>query len=90
MLAKKGRIQLQQSVHAFAQALFVRPNVMLAEITSAIAVEAGELPHLHGDPADRILVATALELDVPLLTADELLLDYVTMKDKFRAIDARR
>lgn len=29
------------------------------------------LPDFHGDPADRIIVATAITLGIPLITADE-------------------
>jgi PIN domain nuclease of toxin-antitoxin system len=36
--------------------------------------------HFHGDPADQLIAATAIELDVPLLTADE----------RFRALPALR
>jgi PIN domain nuclease of toxin-antitoxin system len=33
-------------------------------------------PPLHADPADRVVVATALELAAPLVTRDQRLLDY--------------
>ena len=35
------------------------------------ATRAGSLPLHHRDPFDRLLVAQALELDVPILSADE-------------------
>jgi PIN domain nuclease of toxin-antitoxin system len=34
-------------------------------------MEAGLLPDFHGDPVDRIIIATALELRVRLATRDE-------------------
>ncbi len=41
------------------------------ELTPEIALEANRLPgRFHRDPADQILVATARELNLPLLTAD--------------------
>ncbi len=40
-------------------------------VTESIATEAGLLESFHGDPADRIIVSTALELRVPLATRDE-------------------
>jgi PIN domain nuclease of toxin-antitoxin system len=44
------------------------------EHTHALAVAA--LPPLHGDPFDRLLVAQAGLLDVPILTADPTVADY--------------
>jgi PIN domain nuclease of toxin-antitoxin system len=47
------------------------------EINHEIAAGAYSLPgDFHKDPADRILVATALLLNLTLLTADEMILDY--------------
>lgn len=40
-----------------------------------IATLAGELPAAHGDPADRMRVATAILRDLTLVTADAVLLD---------------
>jgi PIN domain nuclease of toxin-antitoxin system len=58
-----------------------------AEFSHAIAIRSYELPgDFHKDPADRMLVATAMELDCHLLTADDLILNYPHVK----SIDARR
>jgi len=49
----------------------------LHPLSIEIAVESTRLPgRLHGDPADRIIVATARCLELPLMTADARLLDY--------------
>ena len=40
-------------------------------LTGEIAVLAGELESLHGDPADRFIAATAIRHDATLVTADE-------------------
>ena len=46
-------------------------------LTSAIALATAELPNpLHDDPADRLLIATARDLDVPLVTRDARILAY--------------
>lgn len=37
-------------------------------------IAAGELPAPHGDPVDRMLVATALVRGITLMTADDVLL----------------
>jgi PIN domain nuclease of toxin-antitoxin system len=43
------------------------------EITLVHAVEAGLLPLHHKDPFDRLLVAQARSLNIPILSADRLL-----------------
>lgn len=49
-------------------------QAMAIEHTHALAVAS--LPPLHGDPFDRLLVAQALLLAVPILTADPAVAEY--------------
>lgn len=50
-------------------------GVSIAALTPDQAVLAGRLPMSHGDPWDRILIAQARDLGVPLVSADRDLLD---------------
>jgi PIN domain nuclease of toxin-antitoxin system len=50
-----------------------------APFTHEIALAARQLP-LHQDPADRIIAATALILDLTLVTADRRLLELTGLK----------
>jgi PIN domain nuclease of toxin-antitoxin system len=45
-------------------------------LTGEIAILAGELEGLHGDPADRFIIATAIAHDATLVTADNRLLQW--------------
>ncbi len=56
-------------------------------LSAEIALLAAELDELHGDPIDRIIVATALVEDAVLLTADRSILEW---NGKMRRQDARR
>ncbi|MDE0837928.1 MAG: type II toxin-antitoxin system VapC family toxin [Kiritimatiellae bacterium] len=57
------------------------------EMSHAVAYGAYQLPSgFHKDPADRILVATAREHQLTLVTADERILAYKAVK----TIDARK
>jgi PIN domain nuclease of toxin-antitoxin system len=47
------------------------PRVALLDLTPAIAIGSVSLAGFHRDPADRIIVATAIANDVPLVTKDE-------------------
>lgn len=46
------------------------------DITSAHAVAVGELPPIHGDPFDRMLVAQARVEGFTLLTSDKRVAEY--------------
>ncbi len=75
MLAARGRIDIGDDVTGFLEEALSWRGVRLKEITPAIAVRAGRLPRsFPGDPADRLIVATALELDAPLATRDDRIL----------------
>lgn len=77
MLEAKGRIRLAKDRLAWVQEALSAPGTSLVPLTPEIAVESSRLPgEFHGDPADRILVATARLLGGTLLTRDERILAY--------------
>jgi PIN domain nuclease of toxin-antitoxin system len=77
MLAQKGRLALGREVGAWIDAALALPGIVLAPIEPAIAVDSVRLPGtFHADPADRMIIATARHLGLPLMTADRAILDY--------------
>ena len=53
------------------------PAIRAAPFTPEIAIDASRLPgSLHPDPADRLLIATARHLGVPLVTRDAKIIAY--------------
>jgi len=54
------------------------PGVNEVPIDRRIAMKAGALVDFHGDPADRIVVATALALKTPICTRDHKIIDYAS------------
>ncbi len=47
------------------------PGMVPAPFTAEIAIASSLLPgSLHGDPADRLLIATARDMNVPIVTRD--------------------
>lgn len=77
MLYSRKRILLNQPCLNWLAHSLQAPNIYVADLTPEIAVESCSLPNsFHGDPADRIILATARVLDVPLMTRDEKILDY--------------
>jgi PIN domain nuclease of toxin-antitoxin system len=75
MLAAKRRLELATTVAAFRD-VSIRHGVREQVLDGEVAVVAGELPDAHGDPADRMLVATAIVHGLTLLTADSVLLSW--------------
>lgn len=69
---RRGRLELARSVDSWIEDLLRLSELHLEPVTSSIAQAAGALPDaLHGDPADRIIVATAIGLKGRLVTADK-------------------
>lgn len=89
MLLRAGRIQASTTPEHFIDNLFQLPGVREAPVTYGIARVAGELPEgLHGDPADRIIIATASVFGVPLVTRDRRILNFAAAHGGFACIAA--
>jgi PIN domain nuclease of toxin-antitoxin system len=72
MLVSKGRLQLAMDVRDWIRASEVLPFIQFIPVTNAIALRAVQLPDKSLlDPADRIIIATALELGLVLITKDK-------------------
>ena len=90
MLTRKKRVNLGMPVSTWAAEVLNSSGPALLALTPHIAVLAGELPGgIHGDPVDRIIVATARAHACTVLTSDRKILDYA-QAGHVEAIDARR
>ncbi len=77
MLVAKRRIELDRSVEDWIDTALSLPGVTLAPLSPAVALQSTKLPgEFHPDPADRMIVATALQHAVPVLTPDARIHDY--------------
>lgn len=77
LLEKRGRVALPMNIRGWIEQAFAKPGISLAPLTPEIAIESAQLPgDLHGDPADRIIVATARVVGATLLTKDSRLVAY--------------
>ncbi len=79
MLVAKGRLELSADPLDWVERALSAPGIPLVALTPRIAIEATRLPgppDLRGDPADRIIAATARVLGARLLTRDVSLLAY--------------
>jgi PIN domain nuclease of toxin-antitoxin system len=87
MLEAKERIRFQQGLRTWVEAALAKPGIRLQGLTPSIAIESTRLPgDFHPDPMDRILVATARELNIPILTADAAIIAYAN-REYVRAVE---
>ena len=81
LLVIKKRLTLSLDVTDWIAKSEGLPFIQFIEISNSIAVKSVNLPQpLHPDPADRIIIATALSAGVPLVTKDKKLLNYPHVK----------
>ena len=85
MLARKRKIKISMPLASWRAELSARA-IREIPIDGLTAAQAGELDWEHGDPADRIILATAMRLGLRLLTADRRILDW---RGPVEVIDAR-
>lgn len=76
MAAAKGRILLDRSPLEWIEQALDLPKVELVPLTPAIAVQASHLGQFHGDPADRVIVASAILESAHLVTKDKTIRTY--------------
>lgn len=70
MLEAKGRLSFPGGTAAWVRRALMLPGLNLAALEPEIALAAANLVDFHGDPADRLIAATAIHLGFPLATAD--------------------
>ena len=75
MLIGKGRLRSIKSADNLRDTI-LNAGINEIPLTGNIAIVAGELDGLHGDPADRFIVGTAIVCDATLMTSDATLLKW--------------
>ena len=85
-----GRLRLSRPIHDWIrQALGA--GIRIAGLSPAAAADAGSIPReALADPIDRLLVATARDLEATLLTSERRILDYASRQRTVRTQDAGR
>lgn len=86
MLERKGRLELDLEPGEW-RAELLRMGVVEIPVSGRIGIHAASLERFHGDPADRMIVATAKIAGAQLFTADERILDWAPKRS---CRDARR
>jgi PIN domain nuclease of toxin-antitoxin system len=85
MLIEKQRLTMQTELDVWRSDL-LQTGLLEIPLKGTTAIRAGQLQLFHGDPADRMIVATAIENGAILMTADTQILSWNALHQK---IDAR-
>lgn len=83
MLQAKGRIRVREDLAAWRREQ-LEQGMKEIPVDGKIGIRAASLAQFHADPADRLIVATAMEGHI-LLTADHQILDWPGQLDCIRA-----
>lgn len=86
MLLRERRIRLDQTASEWRAEIRGR-GIVEVPLDGRAAALSEELPHLYGNPADRLILATALTTGAAFMTADRRLLDW---PGELARIDAAR
>lgn len=85
MLCAKGRLEILADLGTWRMSL-LNEGLVEVPVDGEIAARAGSLRDMHGDPADRMIVATALA-GHQLVTADQRILGW---SGRLNRVDATR
>jgi len=71
MLIKRKRLEVDDTASGFISLLLQSRNFHIQEITPEIAELSVNLgPEINNDPADRLIAATSILMNAPIITAD--------------------
>lgn len=86
-----GRLRLSRPLHDWIDQALAGAGIRIAALSPAAAGDAGSITReALSDPLDRLLVATARDLEATLLTSDRRILDYAARQRTVRVQDAGR
>ena len=80
LLAKRGKIELPLPINDWLIEALENSGVYELPVTCDVAHRAVMLPDIHRDPADRIIIATALVYNIKLASMDSVFPDYQEIK----------
>ena len=81
MLVERGRLELTVGVADWVARSEAQPFLQFVPVDNRIALRAIALPgFVHRDPADRLIIATALVLGATVVTADQHIARYKDVK----------
>ncbi len=81
-LVKNGKLALSVELDEWIQMALKDSGVEVIKISSEIAITSAMLPDIHRDPADRLIIATAVTANCMLATYDETIPKYDVIRKR--------
>jgi PIN domain nuclease of toxin-antitoxin system len=82
LLVSRGKLELPLPVNEWLIEALAKSGVESLHVTCEIAYRAVMLPEIHRDPADRIIIATALVHDAKLASVDSIFPNYQELQNR--------
>ena len=79
-LTRRGRLQLKLNLQDWLDNALQGSDVTCIPIDREIAMIAANLPEHHRDPADRLIIATTIQLNAQLLSLDSIFPEYLVFR----------
>ena len=73
---RKGKLELPALPAEWFDAVLEQHDVQVIPLNPMICIRATELPAIHGDPCDRMIIATAQSRGLPVVTGDHVFMQY--------------
>jgi len=82
LLVRRGKLELPLPVNEWLTEALANSGVESIPVICEIANRAVMLPEIHRDPADRIIIATALVHDAKLASLDSAFPNYQELQNR--------
>ena len=73
---QKGKLELPASPADWFETVLKHHDIEVLPLDLAVCIRATELPRIHADPCDRLIIATAECRKMPVVTADPVFQEY--------------
>jgi PIN domain nuclease of toxin-antitoxin system len=71
-----GKLKLALPLEQFVRKHFEKVGIQLYHVSLEASYAVSLLPYFHRDPFDRLIIAQALHMQIPVLTHDKIFRDY--------------
>ena len=80
-LVRRGRLQLKLEFDRWIESSLVGSGVNCLPVDHLIAIRSANFPEHHRDPADRLIIATAIEYNAGFISLDQAFTQYAELTD---------
>lgn len=82
VLVQRSRVVLTLSLDQWLVLATKKTDISVLPVTDSIAYRAGNLEAIHGDPIDRMIIATSLVHDIKLMSLDSVFPRYTELQNR--------